>query len=456
MPPSTPARPFVRAHGLRMLCALTAALAATQIHAASYAEWKPGTFYAAGSLVTYNGRNYKATVDQTDYSSTGWNPTTTSLWADVGATSGSAPAPAPAPAPAARSYVGYSGTWNTSIYDLTTSNIPNYFTHVNLAFAKPNTAYVKGSYAFDQNMAGFEFIEGASTNAGQRTFTAQQAQDLRNNIAALKARGTQVWVSYGGWAYSQGSEWANFNAKGVVDLALDLGASGVDIDWESNGSSCNKLDAANFSCNTDGQINGIIDSLYSEIQSRGAKLGISVAGWSTGAYYVKGSPFEEGKVQWASSFGGVMYTVVKTRGSKLSHVNLMSYDGGAYYDPREGYESYRAIYSGPINVGMEIAPEGAGGSVLRIPANGVQYDAEMLSGSNNIATAYYNVETLVNYVKNKGKPNDGFMLWQIWKQRVHQPARADAATENTAGQYVCKNLPLKGDCAQAIPTLPKD
>ena len=128
------------------------------------------------------------------------------------------------------------------------------------------------------------------------------------------------------------------------------------------------------------------------------RLGISVAGWSTGAYYVKGSHFEEGKVQWGSHFGGVMYTVVKTRGSKLSHINLMSYDGGDYYDPREGYESYRAIYSGPINMGMEIAPEGAGGAVLKIPANGVQYDADMMNGTNNIATPYYNVETLVNYV----------------------------------------------------------
>jgi chitinase len=352
-------------------------------------------------------------------------------------------------------YIGYAGTWNTSIADLTPANIPNYFTHVNLAFAKPNTNYVKGSYAFDQSIAGFEFTEGAMTNNGQRYFTPQQAQTLRNNIAALKARGTQVWVSIGGWAYSQGSEWANFNAARVVDLAQDLGASGVDVDWEANGSSCNKQDAASFSCNTDGQIVGIINSLHSEIRTRGAQMGISVAGWSTGAYYVRGTPFEEGKVQWGSPFGGVMYTVVKTQASKLSHVNLMSYDGGEYYDPREGYESYRAIFPGPINVGMEIAPEGAGGAMLKIPANGVAYDADMLTGQNNMATPYYNVETLVNYVRNKGKPSDGFMIWQIWKQRVHQPAPAGAATENSAGQYVCRNLPLAGDCNQTIPTLPK-
>ena len=355
-------------------------------------------------------------------------------------------------------YVGYSSTWNTSIADLTTGNIPNYFTHLNLAFARPDTTYTKGSYAFDQAIAGFEFVEGATTNNGQNKFTAQQATDLRNNIAALKARGTKVFVSLGGWSYSQGSMWANFNAARVVDLVQDLGASGVDVDWEFSSSQCNKQVAATFSCSTDGEIDGIITKLNNEIASRGASatIKISIAGWSTGAYYVKDTPFEEGKVQWGSSFGGVMYNVVKNRGSMISHINLMSYDGGAYYDPREGYESYKAIYSGPINMGMEIAPEGAGGAELKInAAAGVAYDGELMNGLNNDATAYYNVQTMVNYIKNRGNANAGFMLWQIWKQRVHMPAPAGDATENTAGQYVCNNLPLVGTCSQTIPTLPK-
>ncbi|MBA4493905.1 glycosyl hydrolase family 18 protein [Paenactinomyces guangxiensis] len=355
-----------------------------------------------------------------------------------------------------RRYVAYASTWNTSLYDLTPGNIPNYITNVNLAFARPDTTYQKGSYEFDQAVAGFEFVEGATTSNGQKKLTPQQAQDLRNHIAALKARGTEVWVSVGGWAYSQGSQWSNFNAQRVVDLALDLGASGIDIDWESSGSSCNKLEASQFQCTKDGEIAGIITSLYNEIHSRGVNLKISIAGWSTGAYYVKGTPFEEGKVQWGSPFGGTMYRVVKDHGDKIDFINLMSYDAGDYYDPREGYESYRAIYNGPINMGMEIAPEGSGGAILEVEAPpGTVYDAEMLTGQNNIASRYYNVETMVNYIKNKGRSYDGFMIWQLWKQRVHQPAPAGAATENSAGQYVCRNLPLAGDCNQTIPNLPK-
>jgi chitinase len=358
--------------------------------------------------------------------------------------------------PVSRRYVTYASTWNTSIYDLATQNIPNYITNLHLSFARPDTAYQKGSYAFDQAVAGFEFAEGASTNSGQRTFTAQQATDLRNIITALRNRGTQVWISVGGWSYSQGNQWSNFNASHVVALAQDLGASGVDIDWESSSSSCNKLDDANFSCSKDGEIIGIISSLYNEIQARNAGLGISIAGWSTGAYYAKGSAFEEGKVQWGSPFGGTLYNLVKQQGSRLTYINLMSYDAGDYYDPREGYESYRAIYNGPINMGMEIAPEGAGGATLKLNAPaGTVYDADMMTGQNNMAVQYYNVETMVKYIKNKGRSNDGFMLWQLWKQRVHMPAPAGAATENSAGQYVCQNLPLKGDCSQTIPSLPK-
>ncbi|WP_457337047.1 carbohydrate-binding protein, partial [Rhizobacter sp. P5_C2] len=89
-----------RSNQMRLLSAFAAVLVTATAQAASYPAWKADTFYAAGSLVTYNGRNYRATVAQTDYASTGWNPTTTSLWTDIGAADGPAPAPAPAPTPA--------------------------------------------------------------------------------------------------------------------------------------------------------------------------------------------------------------------------------------------------------------------------------------------------------------------------------------------------------------------
>jgi chitinase len=55
----------------------------------------PDVFYTAGTVVSYNGQNYSALVNQTDYSATGWNPTTASLWTVVGPASGGGTTPPP-------------------------------------------------------------------------------------------------------------------------------------------------------------------------------------------------------------------------------------------------------------------------------------------------------------------------------------------------------------------------
>ena len=80
---------YTRSDKLRVLAALSAAMVSSVAHAA-YPAWKPDTFYAAGTFVSYNGADYRALVDQVDYASTGWNPTNTSLWAQAsGGSSGS-------------------------------------------------------------------------------------------------------------------------------------------------------------------------------------------------------------------------------------------------------------------------------------------------------------------------------------------------------------------------------
>jgi len=63
------------------LCAVGSAQAAVS-------AWLPDVYYTAGTVVSYNGQNYGALVNQTDYTGTGWNPTTASLWTPVGPASG--------------------------------------------------------------------------------------------------------------------------------------------------------------------------------------------------------------------------------------------------------------------------------------------------------------------------------------------------------------------------------
>ncbi|WP_084186961.1 glycoside hydrolase family 19 protein [Andreprevotia chitinilytica] len=80
------------------LAAIPAALLAVHAYAA-YPAWQPDVFYAAGTIVSYNGHDYKSLVSQTDYASSGWNPTTASLWSDLGVSAGGTPTPAPTAAP---------------------------------------------------------------------------------------------------------------------------------------------------------------------------------------------------------------------------------------------------------------------------------------------------------------------------------------------------------------------
>ena len=82
-------------HQLRRLAAISAAAFALTAAAQTTPAWAPDVYYTAGTVVTYNGRLYRATVNQTDYASTGWNPTNASLWTDLGPVSGTAPTPSP-------------------------------------------------------------------------------------------------------------------------------------------------------------------------------------------------------------------------------------------------------------------------------------------------------------------------------------------------------------------------
>jgi chitinase len=56
---------------------------------ASAPAWQQNVYYPAGTVVSYNGGNYSALVNQTDYNGAGWTPLTTSLWSYVGPDSGS-------------------------------------------------------------------------------------------------------------------------------------------------------------------------------------------------------------------------------------------------------------------------------------------------------------------------------------------------------------------------------
>ncbi|UXY16382.1 glycosyl hydrolase family 18 protein [Chitiniphilus purpureus] len=63
--------------------------------------WQEGSAYTAGTVVNYNGRDYKALVAHTAYAGANWNPASTpTLWQDLGPANGGSPTPTPvAPTP---------------------------------------------------------------------------------------------------------------------------------------------------------------------------------------------------------------------------------------------------------------------------------------------------------------------------------------------------------------------
>ncbi|UXY16384.1 glycosyl hydrolase family 18 protein [Chitiniphilus purpureus] len=82
----------------RLLAVLVIASGVMAAHAAP--AWQEGSVYNAGTVVTYDGRDYKALTTHTAYVGANWNPKSTpTLWQDLGPATGGTPTPAPTPTP---------------------------------------------------------------------------------------------------------------------------------------------------------------------------------------------------------------------------------------------------------------------------------------------------------------------------------------------------------------------
>ncbi|WP_373279520.1 glycosyl hydrolase family 18 protein [Chitiniphilus eburneus] len=126
-----------RFHRMTLL-AIPAALAAAQAFAA-YPAWQEGNTYAAGTMVSYEGRDYRALATHTAYTGTNWNPAASpTLWVKIGASADTPAAPvvtptatpAPAPQPTGAPNTGCFQAWGSdNVYvggDQVTYNGRNY------------------------------------------------------------------------------------------------------------------------------------------------------------------------------------------------------------------------------------------------------------------------------------------------------------------------------------------
>jgi chitinase len=206
---------------------------------------------------------------------------------------------------------------------------------------------------------------------------------------------------------------ANFQA--AADLVEDLGLDGIDIDFEPNSSVCTWA-TGGHSCPADADLIWLIRS-YRKALPR-PKL-LTVAGWSTGAFGGGDFPASKFPSKIIGANFGLFINSLKTVGTLLDGIFIMSYDASSDYLPKTALDAYRSLYKGPLLLGVEVPPEAGGGHQLTLQE----------------------LDDFNNYVKSHG--GQGIMLWSLQKQGNPSPTQV--------GQSVCRSFGLK-DCNGEIPS----
>lgn len=237
--------------------------------------------------------------------------------------------------------VGYHDSWNempASVADsMTLASLPAYISVVNLAFAKPDLLY-PGS--LDISQTGLEYRAGGQT--------------LRGAIALLKARhpATRVLLSVGGAAYTK---WSALDVEALASLTHDLGADGIDIDFEPQHPGCNAAADGRVHCRTDPEWERIVLQLRT-VMPRPALL--TATAWSVGA-------FGEGDFRFARPFsrytGFMLGFLHSPAASDLDLLSIDAYDAGPQFNPLQAWHAYRALWHGPLTLGLAVQRSGGSG-----------------------------------------------------------------------------------------------
>lgn len=117
-------------------------------------------------------------------------------------------------------FPSWSENWTTTNQNSKLREVPSFVNHIFLSFAKPNLTYILGSY--DISGTGIEIpYDGCA---------------LKESISALNDKGIKVILSIGGETYWGLPEAYDINYQEIKDLVDDMGFTGIDWDFEPNGS----------------------------------------------------------------------------------------------------------------------------------------------------------------------------------------------------------------------------
>lgn len=301
-------------------------------------------------------------------------------------------------------YVGYFESWaenkNAETPEETKlANLPPYVTHVMLSFMKPDTTYTSGV-----------------TFEGTGLIFRASAQVIKGAIQMLKQRnpGVKVLISIGGATYEN---FEALNAPGIGAFVQEFDLDGIDLDFEPRGSDCQTDAQGKIYCQTDRLFTDCVSTLKAVLPP--GKI-LTAALWSTGAYgegiYANALP--------QGSKTGVSINMLQAVGYQLDAIQIMAYDAGTSFNPKESFAAYASYYSGPIALGMQVANESWGGHVISMPE----------------------VIDLSTFVKGNG--GAGMMLWALQKQADQGPSA------QAISQEVCRIFSLQDCNAPLFPSLP--
>ena len=277
------------------------------------------------------------------------------------------------------------------------ASLPGYINLVVLAASQPDMAYAGG---LDLGKTGFSFKLSGPV--------------LRDSIALLKSRHpeTRVLVGVGNGLYSG---WAKMNEAAIARLVHDLGADGVDVDYEPE-AQCKPGPDGRVACDTDRQFIDVVTRIRRALPR---PLLMTVAGWHVGAY-------GEGEYRDAppahSPHAGVMLALFRDAkaASGIDLVSIDAYDAGTTYDPMQAYRAYRKVWPGRLALGVEVPMRNATGP-------------------------FYTVKRTEELAREVAKdPKGGMMVYSMLEPPFPLPATVDHPTGAMLEQAACRGLEMTG------------
>lgn len=220
--------------------------------------------------------------------------------------------------------------------ETTLARLPAAIDLVVLGFARPDAIYPAGGELRGSGLQ-FQYPTGV----------------LRQGIRALKARNprARVLVAVGGANYRR---WDRLDAPALARLVHEIGADGIDLDYEPGQPDCAARDGR-VECRTDAAWRDLVRRVRAVLPRPHL---LTVPGWSVGAYGEGAWANATPRSPWTGSMLGLLRS---PEAAEIDLVSIMAYDAGPAFDPVEAYRAYRHHWAGPLALGFQVMPSAVPG-----------------------------------------------------------------------------------------------